>query len=155
MQRVDGSSRFFLRLFLVFCAGALVCAGCQKEEEQDECEGTKKPLIEPMFRIHVSLVNEADQTPYAGAVSFQSEKHYCDGTTSGLFTDQAQIQNGFWKPITTQYKLENTEDFVLVTINAGEYELTTEYVYQFVKDNMVLENYSTWVLEDTIAVAVP
>ena len=45
-----------------------------------------------------------------------------DGTTSGLFTDRAQIPNGLWKPITTPYKLEN---------------------------------FTTWVLEDALAVTVP
>jgi hypothetical protein len=155
MRSGNESPKILLLTFLIFCLGTLLFAGCQKEEETDECEKTAKPLSEPMFRIYFRLVNEADQTPYAGAVEFQSEKHYCDGTTSGSFSDQADITNGFWKPITTQYKLANTEDYVLVTLYAGEYQDSWDLDYRYVKDNMKLEDFTTWVLEDTITVSVP
>jgi hypothetical protein len=135
---------------------AVAFSGCSTEEsEEDKCASTKKDEIEPLFRIHV-VVTKTGGTPYTGEISFQSEKHYCDGTVKGVFTDHIEsTTDGYWKPITTQYKLANEKDYVFVQFTTATYTFPHFYYYEEVSNGMELEDYTTWVFEDTLYVVAP
>jgi hypothetical protein len=139
-----------LVLFAAFASSGCSVGG----NEGNECDETKQDLIEPLFRIHFVATTEQGD-PYTGAMSFQSEKHYCDGTVKGVFTDHTDgTANGYWKPITTQYKLANDEDFVLIILSTPTSEGSFTYYYDTVANAMVLEDYVMWVFEDTVEVVV-
>jgi hypothetical protein len=135
---------------------AFVFSGCATEEnEEDDCEKTKKEEIEPLFRIYFAVTKTGD-IPYTGEMNFQSEKHYCDGTVKGVFTDHIDgTADGNWKPITTQYKLANEKDYVFVQFSTATYTATHLYYYREVSAGMELEDYTTWVFEDTLHIVVP
>jgi hypothetical protein len=156
MHRIVEWPRFRMLTGVLAFLAVFAFTGCATEEnEVDECDKTKQDEIEPLFRIHfVATTDQGD--PYTGAMDFRSEKQYCDGTMSGLFTDHTDgTVDGYWKPITTQYKLANDEDYVLITFSTPTNELSFVYDYEAVANAMVLEDYVAWVLEDTIEVVVP
>jgi hypothetical protein len=146
-------NRMLVGVFVL--VAVLAFSGCSTEEnEENECDKTKKEEIEPLFRIYVRAELEGGG-PYTGMIDFQSEKHYCDGTVKGVFTDHTDgTPDGFWKPITTQYKLANEKDFVLMLFTAGGEELSVTYGYERVEAEMYLEDYTTWVFADTVDVIV-
>ncbi len=143
----------WIGLIGAFALGILsVVAGCgSSSPNDDECSITAEQQIEPLFRIHF-LVTMQDGSPFLNQVNFLSEKHYCNGTVKGRFTDaSATTQNGYWKPISTQYKLANTKDFVRVRFTTGSYSATYDYGYVKVSSGMKLEGFQM-VYEDTIKV---
>jgi hypothetical protein len=145
--------RHWIGFIGTFALGVLaVVAGCgSSSPNDDECSITAQQEIEPLFRIHF-LVSMQDGSPFLNQVNFLSEKHYCNGTVKGKFTDvSATTQNGYWKPITTQYKLANTKDFVRVRFTTGSYSATYDYSYFKVNNGMKLEGFQM-VFEDTIKV---
>ena len=154
MRCVDGVPRFATFAWILLLLSVFVIPGCSTDEETDECDRTKEDLIEPLFRIHVVAMESGD-APYTGEMDFQSQKHYCSGTVKGVFTDHTDgTLDGFWKPITTQYKLANEKDFVLVLFTAGGEDLSVTYGYERVEAEMYLEDYTTWVFADTVEVNV-
>ena len=154
MHGIHGSLHLRGLLGAFISVAALLCIGCA-EKVEDECGKTEADEIEPLFRIHYR-VTKTGGIPYTGEVNFQSEKHYCGGTVKGVFTDQAATtQNGYWKPITTQYKLANDKDYVRVLFSTATYNFAHAYYYDEVANGMELEDYVTWVFEDTLYVVVP
>ncbi len=156
MHRIVEWPRFRMLACVFALCAVFAFSSCSTEEnEEDDCASTKKDEIEPLFRIYVVATAEGGG-PYTGEMDFQSEKHYCDGTVKGVFTDHTDgTVDGYWKPITTQYKLANEKDFVLVNISTPTGELSFTYNYEAVSNAMELEDYVTWVFEDTIEVVVP
>lgn len=156
MHRIVECLRFRMLAGVFVLLAMFVFTGCATEEnEENACDKTKRDEIEPLFRIHFVATTDLGD-PYTGAMDFQSEKHYCDGTTKGIFTDHTDgTADGYWKPITTQYKLANDEDYVLITFSTPTNELSFDYDYETVANAMVLEDYVTWVFVDTIEVVVP
>jgi hypothetical protein len=155
MRCFDELPRFGKLAGILLLLAAFALPGCSTEEATDECEKTEEDLIEPLFRIHFVATKPGD-IPYTGEMSFQSEKHYCSGTVKGVFTDHIEsTADGYWKPITTQYKLENQKDFVLVRFSTATYNFSHSYYYEEVSYGMELEDYVTWVFEDTLYIDVP
>jgi len=142
-----GIASFLILVLLAFGGG------CSEPTVADQCKETERTLIEPLFRIHF-VITRLNGDPHLGAVNFQSEKHYCDGTVKGVFSDAAEtIQNGYWKPITTQYKLANAEDFVVVKFSANSFSEDTIYSYDVVDEGATwLDGTFQLVFEDTIQV---
>ncbi len=155
MHRIVECPSFRMLAGTLVLLAAFVFSGCATEEnEEDDCEKTKKEEIEPLFRIHFMVTTDTGD-PYLGEMNFQSEKHYCDGTVKGVFTDHIDATaEGYWKPITTQYKLANEVDFVRVVFSTPTDEFSYIYSYKTVSNAMELEDYVTWVFEDTIDVVV-
>ena len=135
--------------FLLFVL--LAFGGCAKNKE-DKCKATEQTLIEPWFRFHFVITRE-NGDPYLGQVNFQSQKHYCDGTVKGAYNDAAATtQSGYWKPITTQYKLANSEDFVSVKFFTNSFSEFHYYPYDLVREGARLDETFQLVYEDTIRV---
>jgi len=155
MHRIDGSPQLRRLAGILLLLAAFVIPGCSTEEETDECDRMEEDLIEPLFRIHF-VATKPGGIPYTGEMNFQSEKHYCGGTVKGVFTDHIEsTADGYWKPITTQYKLENQKDYVLVRFSTATYNFAHLYYYEEVSYGMELEDYVTWVFEDTLYIDVP
>jgi hypothetical protein len=139
------------------CFAALVLCGCSKDttDVEDDCKATAKTKIEPLFRIHFLLTNEGGG-PYTGEADFVISKFYCNGTENGVFDDHiASVNAGYWKPITTQYILANTKDYVTYTLTTPAGETSDEYYYEYVRQHMVLDEMMQFVFEDTVHVVVP
>ena len=84
---------------------------------------------------------------------FQSEKHYCDGMVKGEYSDaDGTTQNGYWTPITTQYKLANSGDFVRVNFPTNSYSDFFDYTCDRVREGARLDETFQLVFEDTIKV---
>jgi hypothetical protein len=129
--------------------------GCitNNEDDKNKCDDTARPQIEPYFRIHFQVHYE-NGTPYTGRVYYYAEKHYCNGTVSGHFPDSAQTtDNGYWKPITTEYKLANDSDFVYFEFSTSTYPLDYFLYYQTVNNEMTYDqSINHMVFEDTFEV---
>jgi len=139
------NSAYFLLLVL------LAFGGCAKNKE-DKCKATEQTLIEPWFRFHF-VITRMNGDPYLSLVNFQSEKHYCDGTVKGVYNDASgTTQNGYWKPITTQYKLANSEDFISVKFSTNSFSEFFYYPYDLVREGARLDETFQLVFEDTIRV---
>lgn len=137
--------------FLIFMLLAFG-GGCSKPTESDKCKATEQTLIEPWFRFHF-VITRLNGDPHLGQVNFQSEKHYCDGTVSGVYSDaDGTTQNGYWTPITTQYKLANSEDFVSVKFSTNSFSEFYYFPYDLVREGARLNETFQLVFEDTIKV---
>lgn len=141
---------------LMILAIILVCPflfQCLLDSDNEEpgCNQTKKPRIEPLMRIYLNVRNTPDSA-YAGPAKVQFEKVYCNGNHSGAFRDSTDsMTDGFWKPISTQYILENEKDRVDVYLYIdGHSNLGTSYQYQQVADKAYIDDTFQLVFDDTL-----
>lgn len=151
---VGAGRRFWVSLagFLLFVPLALGCGCLTSADKKDECKATEETMIEPLFRIHF-LISRMNGDPYTNLVKFRSEKHYCSGTLNGVFNDSSPTtQNGYWKPITTQYKLANENDFVRVNFSTNSFSEDFDFYYVSVRAGARLDEAFQLVFEDTIRV---
>jgi hypothetical protein len=150
--RVSSPRKLALLGLLIFSA---IFFGCitNNDDDKNKCDDTAQPLIEPYFRIHFQVHYE-NGTPFTGRVYYFIEKHYCNGTISGHYLDSAQTtSNGYWKPITTEYKLANDSDFVYFEFSTSTYPLDYFLYYQTVDNEMFYDQYENhMVFEDTFEV---
>jgi len=143
-------------LIALVCAAALLLAACEEktEEPKDECDSTVKPEIEPLFEIHVIAELEGGG-PYLGEMDFYIFKTYCNGNESGEFSNHVDsTPGGYWYPMTTQYKMANTEDIVTAQFSVGGGDpVGMVYTYDYVSTHMKLIDYQ-YIFEDTLYLTV-
>lgn len=147
--------RQLLILVIIFTCPFLLQCITSNDEEENTCDDTVQPRIEPLLRIHL----RADITPdsaYTGPAKFIIEKEYCNGNRSGRFTDSTESMiNGYWKPITTQYIFQNDSDKVLVNVLIqGQSDLGNIYFYQeiasrsrYMDGELIFEDTLAWVFD--------
>jgi hypothetical protein len=151
LKKATSLRKLALISLLIFSALFFGCI--TNNDDKNKCDDTAQTLIEPYFRIHF-LVHYENGTPYTGRVYYFAEKHYCNGTISGHYPDSAQTtDNGYWKPITTEYKLANDSDFVYFEFSTSTYPYDYFLYYQTVSDEMTYDQYfNHMVFEDTFEV---
>jgi hypothetical protein len=136
---------------LVLLLLSLMFIQCSNDnDERNTCDETKQPRIEPMFRVYFQVTNQG--TPYTGFAKFIIEKHYCNGNLSGVFRDSTNAMiDGFWKPITTQYIMENDSDYVAARfIIDGHSDMGYYYFYQEVSYRSYIDEFGERIFVDTL-----
>ena len=121
-------------LFVGFLACVLV--SCEKDEEDEKCEETKRKLINRSFHFDIYVSYEGSNEPYQGNMLFAIKKTYCNGNTSGSYGETGATDNtGYWNvPVGYTYEFANSLDRVEATFVAatgsGSHSVTEVFTYE-------------------------
>jgi hypothetical protein len=148
----------YLVLAIMIAGGTLFLSCLTNADNEDPCDATKQDRIEPLLRIHL-MVSYPNGNPFLGRTDFSIEKHYCSGTVSGHFEDSTMAtNNGYWKPISTQYILENDEDYVSIEVTphaeSGAIPINFFYDYAQISYGIRIDEMMQASFEDTLHVTV-
>lgn len=148
----------YLALAIMVAGSTLFLSCLSNSENEDPCDTTKQDRIEPLLRIHL-MVSYPNGNPFLGRTDFSIEKHYCSGTISGHFEDSTMAtNNGYWKPISTQYILENDDDLIFIQVTphteSGATAINFFYDYAQISSGIRIDEMMQAYFEDTLHVTV-
>jgi hypothetical protein len=151
-----GIGKIYQRIIiLMLLISSALFIRCSTNDDKNNCDETAQPRIEPMFRIHL-IAQYENGTPYVGSAKFTVQKQYCNGTISGRFRDSTEaVIDGYWKPITSQYIMENDSDGVTVNFQLVNISnLGKTYYYSEVADYSYVDEFGQIIFEDTIETTI-
>lgn len=150
MKKVISVLPFLFIMSLLAC----VLVSCEKDEEDEKCEETKRNLISRSFHFDIYVTHAGSNEPYQGNMLFAVKKTYCNGSTSGNYGESGTTDNtGYWNvPVSYTYDFANSLDRVTATFVAATGEGSHSVTAVFTYEDVAQQHFG---IEKTMTLVVP